>query len=62
MTNEYYDGIHEGLYRYAWMKDGVYYVGTCGQTLKAAWADVEKERASDKGTAKTQPTTNASGH
>jgi hypothetical protein len=47
MTKEYYDGVLEGLYRYAWMKDGVYYVGSCGQTLKEAQADVEKERAAE---------------
>ena len=49
MTKEYYDGIREGLYRYAWMKDGVYYVGSCGSTLKEAYTDVENERAADKG-------------
>lgn len=40
----YYDGIIEGLSRYAWWKDGVQYVGTCGRTLKEAIADVERER------------------
>lgn len=40
----YYDGIVEGLTRYAWWKDGVQYVGTCGCTLKQAVADVEAER------------------
>ena len=47
MTKEYYDGVLEGLFRYAWMKDGVYYVGSCGSTLKEAQADVENERAAD---------------
>lgn len=54
MTNEYYDGILEGLSRYAWMKDGVYYVGSCGSTLKSAQADVEAERAADKESARIQ--------
>jgi hypothetical protein len=49
MTKEYYDGVLEGLFRYAWMKDGVYYVGSCGSTLKEAQSDVENERAADKG-------------
>ena len=42
-TQAYYKGVLEGLWRYAWMKDGVYYVGTTGQTLKAAQAQVELE-------------------
>lgn len=41
---DYYDGIIEGLSRYAWWKDGVQYVGTGGRTLKEAIADVERER------------------
>jgi hypothetical protein len=45
MTNEYYDGIIEGLTRYAWWKDGSQYVGSCGTTLKEAINDVETERA-----------------
>ncbi len=48
MTNDYYNGILEGLHRYAWMKDGIYYVGSCGRTLKNAQADVESERVADK--------------
>lgn len=48
MIKEYYDGILEGLFRYAWMKDGVYYVGSCGSTLKSAQANVEAERIADK--------------
>ena len=39
----YYKGVKEGLWRYAWMKDGVYYVGTTGKTLKKALADVDAE-------------------
>lgn len=35
-------GIIEGLSMYAWWKDGVEYVGTCGRTLKQAIEDVRK--------------------
>ena len=45
-TQAYYKGVLEGLWRYAWMKDGVYYVGTTGQTLKAAQSQVEAEMRS----------------
>ena len=47
MAGNYYDGIIEGLTRYAWWKDGVQYVGTCGSTLRQAIADVEAERQPD---------------
>ena len=40
----YYDGLREGVHMYAYMKDGVYYVGTTGRTLKQAFADIEEER------------------
>ena len=30
------DGIKEGLTAYAWWKDGLQYVGTCGTTLAEA--------------------------
>ena len=30
------EGYKEGLTAYAWWKDGVQYVGTCGTTLKEA--------------------------
>jgi len=40
MTEEQYEiyleGVLCGLEAFAWMKDGVYYVGTTGTTLKAA--------------------------
>ena len=39
----YYEGLREGVWRFAWMKDGVYYVGTTGKTLKQALADIETE-------------------
>jgi hypothetical protein len=40
----YYDGLREGVYMYAYMKDGTYYVGTTGRTLKQAYKDIEDER------------------
>jgi hypothetical protein len=30
------EGMREGIELYAWWKDGVQYVGTCGRTLKEA--------------------------
>jgi hypothetical protein len=40
----YYEGLREGVYRYAYMKDGTYYVGSTGRTLQQAYADIEEER------------------
>lgn len=37
------EGVIEGLTRYAWWKNGVQYVGSCGTTLKKALDDVDKE-------------------
>ncbi|KKK71508.1 hypothetical protein LCGC14_2913250 [marine sediment metagenome] len=34
--NGHRDGYRDGLRAYAWWKDGVQYVGTCGITLKQA--------------------------
>ena len=39
----FYDGVREGVWTYAWMKDGVYYVGTTGKTLQEAYKAVEEE-------------------
>ena len=44
-TKAYYEGLKEGIWRFAWMKDGVYYVGTTGKTLKEALAEVDAEMA-----------------
>lgn len=44
--NAYYEGLREGVYTYAYMKDGTYYVGTTGRTLAKAYEDIEWERAS----------------
>lgn len=32
----YVRGLEDGIRAYAWMKDGVYYVGTTGRTLADA--------------------------
>ena len=40
----YYEGLREGVYMYAYMKDGTYYVGTTGKTLKSAYEEIEVER------------------
>lgn len=35
-TRAYYQGLREGVERFAWWRDGVQYVGTTGRTLKEA--------------------------
>ena len=40
-SSSYKTGLLEGLRRYAWWRDGVQYVGTCGTTLKDALNRVE---------------------
>ena len=35
-TRAYYDGLAAGINRYARMRDGIYYVGTTGKTLRGA--------------------------
>ena len=46
-TIAYYQGMKEGLWRYAWYKDGVQYVGSGMQTLKEATAKVDAECAKE---------------
>lgn len=41
--DEYKRGLKNGVFIYAWMKDGVFYVGSCGTTLKQALNDIDKE-------------------
>lgn len=43
MTNQeiYVEGLCDGIRAYAWMKDGVYYVGTTGKTLSEAVEDAK---------------------
>ena len=45
---DYYEGVVDGLTKYAWWKDGIQYVGTCGKTLKSAIEDVEQECAREQ--------------
>lgn len=40
----FYAGQISGIARYAWWKDGVQYVGSCGTTLKEALDELERER------------------
>ena len=42
--NAYYDGVLDGLWKYAHWQDGVQYVGTMGTTLKEAQNKVNEER------------------
>ena len=44
VINSYYDGMYQGIYLYAWMKDGTYYVGTTGRTFEEAKKEIENER------------------
>jgi hypothetical protein len=41
--SRYYEGMRAGIRRFAWWKDGVEYVGSCGTTLKEALEEVDKE-------------------
>lgn len=42
--NAYYDGVLDGLWKYAHWQDGVEYVGNMGTTLKEAQNKVNDER------------------
>lgn len=39
----YYRGIRDGVWLYAWWKDGVEYVGTSGKTLKEAREKIDSQ-------------------
>lgn len=39
----YLQGTIKGIWSFAWLKDGVYYVGTCGTTYKEAIKEIEAE-------------------
>lgn len=45
----YYEGVKEGLWKYAHWQDGVQYVGTMGTTLKEAVAKVDAEMKKELG-------------
>ena len=40
---EFIKGVKAGIELYAWWKDGIQYVGSCGTTLKDATSEVDKE-------------------
>lgn len=44
MVREYYNGLADGVRRYAWWAEGTQYVGTCGKTLKHALEEISTER------------------
>lgn len=44
IVREYYNGLVDGVCRFAHWKDGVQYVGTCGKTLKEALEEIKTER------------------
>ena len=41
----FHKGVEEGYKRYAWWKDGVQYVGSCGTTLAKAREELAIEHA-----------------
>jgi hypothetical protein len=41
-SNEFIEGVIEGMRAFAWWKDGVEYVGTTGTTLKEAIAEAKE--------------------
>lgn len=45
----YWQGVREGVWRYAWWKDGIQEVGTTGTSLKQAYAkiDIEEQKELD---------------
>mgnify|MGYP001293447529 CR=1 FL=1 len=47
MRNQYYEGMIEGVRRFAWWKDGTQYVGSCGTTLQSAIDEIRKEQEED---------------
>lgn len=42
-SKEYWEGVEEGIRRYAWWKNGFEQVGTCGTTLHKALRELDKE-------------------
>ena len=47
LSREYWQGVEDGMRRYAWWKDGTEYVGTCGKSLKQAIRELDKEAGRD---------------
>ena len=46
-TRAYYQGLREGVEKFAWWKDGKQYVGTTGSTLKDVLHDIDTFEAED---------------
>jgi hypothetical protein len=46
-TRAYYQGLREGVERFAWWKDGTQYVGTTGAKLKSVLQDIDSFEADD---------------
>ncbi len=42
-NSDYIRGLKAGVRLYAWWKEGLQYVGTCGTTLKHALEEIDKE-------------------
>ena len=43
-VNAYFDGLTSGIEMFAWWKDGIQYVGTCGTTLEAALKEIDSKK------------------
>ena len=43
----YYQGLREGVTRFAYWKDGEQFVGTCGVSLRTALADIDDDERKD---------------
>lgn len=39
---QYWQGVEDGMRRFAWWGDGTEYVGTCGTSLQTAIHDMDK--------------------
>ncbi len=46
-TRAYYQGLREGVEKFAWWRDGTQYVGTTGSTLKNVLQDIDTFEADD---------------
>ena len=42
-TRAYYEGLREGVEKFAWWRDGTQYVGTTGRTLSEALDAIDKQ-------------------
>lgn len=40
LNKDYVEGYIDGLTAFAWWKDGIQYVGSCGTTLESAIKDI----------------------